>query len=83
LGASLAELPIEDYVFPINENSNLQPILTMLRYTLAFLLIAILAGWLGFWAISGVAAAIAKVLFLIFLVLFICTLIFRSSPPAV
>ncbi|HTB62454.1 MAG TPA: DUF1328 family protein [Opitutales bacterium] len=56
----------------------------MLRYTLAFLLIAIVAGLLGFWAIEGLAATIAKVLFLVFLVLFIISLVFkRPSPPAV
>jgi uncharacterized membrane protein YtjA (UPF0391 family) len=63
---------------------NLNPFNTMLRYTLAFLLIAIVAGLLGFWAIEGLAATIAKVLFLVFLVLFIISLVFkRPSPPAV
>lgn len=46
----------------------------MLYYSLIFLLVAILAGALGFWAIAGVAGMIAKVCFFIFLVLFIASL---------
>lgn len=42
----------------------------MLNWAIAFLLVAILAGLLGFWAISGLAAWIAKSLFIVFLVLF-------------
>jgi len=47
----------------------------MLYYSIVFLLIAILAGVLGFGVIAGTAALIAKVLFIIFLVLFIATLL--------
>ncbi|MBW8781213.1 MAG: DUF1328 domain-containing protein [Verrucomicrobia bacterium] len=47
----------------------------MLYYCIVFLVIAILAGALGFGAIAGTAALIAKVLFLIFLVLFIAMLL--------
>ena len=50
----------------------------MLGYTLMFLLIAIVAGILGFGVIAGTAALIARVCFLVFLVLFIASL-FRSS----
>ena len=46
----------------------------MLGYTLTFLLIAVLAGILGFGAIAGTAAIIAKLCFIIFLVLFIASL---------
>jgi uncharacterized membrane protein YtjA (UPF0391 family) len=53
----------------------------MLGYAITFLLIAIVAGILGFGVIAGTAAAIAKVLFLIFLVLFIVALFNRSSTP--
>ena len=42
----------------------------MLSYAITFLIIAIIAGVLGFGAIAGTAASIAKVLFIIFLVLF-------------
>lgn len=47
----------------------------MLSYAIAFLLIAILAGALGFGVLAGLAATIAKVCFVIFLVLFIVTLL--------
>jgi len=46
----------------------------MLSYAIAFLLIAIVAGLLGFGVIAGTAALIARVLFLIFLVLFVLSL---------
>jgi len=51
----------------------------MLRYALIFLVIAIIAGILGFWAIAGAAAVIAKVLFGIFVVLFLVGLIMHLS----
>ena len=47
----------------------------MLYYSVVFLIIALLAGVLGFGVIAGTAAMIAKVLFIIFLVLFIVTLL--------
>ena len=47
----------------------------MLGYAVIFLLVAILAGVLGFGVIAGTAATIAKVLFVIFLVLFVVSLI--------
>jgi uncharacterized membrane protein YtjA (UPF0391 family) len=47
----------------------------MLSYAVTFLIIALLAGVLGFGVIAGTAATIAKVLFVIFLVLFIASLI--------
>ena len=50
----------------------------MLSSALIFLLVAILAGVLGFGVIAGTAALIAKVLFIVFLVLFIASL-FRAK----
>jgi uncharacterized membrane protein YtjA (UPF0391 family) len=50
----------------------------MLNYAVIFLIIALLAGILGFGVIAGTAATIAKVCFVIFLVLFIASLL-RSS----
>lgn len=47
----------------------------MLRYALIFLIIAIVAGILGFGVIAGAAASIAKILFGVFLVLFLVGLI--------
>jgi uncharacterized membrane protein YtjA (UPF0391 family) len=47
----------------------------MLGYAVTFLLIALLAGVLGFGVVAGTAATIAKVCFVIFLVLFIASLL--------
>ena len=47
----------------------------MLGYAIIFLLIAVLAGALGFGALAGTAATIAKVCLIIFLVLFIASLL--------
>lgn len=47
----------------------------MLNNALLFLIIALIAGALGFWAVAGVAAMIAKILLVIFLVLFLVSLI--------
>ncbi|MEO6569383.1 MAG: DUF1328 domain-containing protein [Opitutaceae bacterium] len=47
----------------------------MLSYTAIFLIIALLAGVLGFGVIAGTAATIAKVLCLVFLVFFVVSLI--------
>jgi uncharacterized membrane protein YtjA (UPF0391 family) len=47
----------------------------MLYWAAVFLVIAIIAGLLGFGAIAFAAAGIAKVLFFVFLILFIISLI--------
>jgi uncharacterized membrane protein YtjA (UPF0391 family) len=47
----------------------------MLNYALIFLIIAILAGVLGFGVVAGTAAMIAKVCFVVFLVLFLFSLL--------
>jgi uncharacterized membrane protein YtjA (UPF0391 family) len=47
----------------------------MLGWTLMFLVIAIIAGVLGFGGIAVASAGIAKILFLVFLVLFAVSLI--------
>ena len=47
----------------------------MLYYSVVFLVVALFAGVLGFGVIAGTAAMIAKVLFLIFIVLFIVSLL--------
>jgi uncharacterized membrane protein YtjA (UPF0391 family) len=46
----------------------------MLGYTILFLIIALIAGTLGFGVIAGTAATIAKVLFILFLILFVASL---------
>jgi len=47
----------------------------MLRYALVFLLVALLAGLFGFTEVAGPSYFIAKVLFFVFLVLFVLSLI--------
>jgi len=54
----------------------------MLSYAVVFLLIALLAGVLGFGVIAGTAATIAKVLFVVFLVLFVVSL-FRGRKSSI
>ena len=51
----------------------------MLNYALIFLLVALLAGVLGFGVIAGTAPSIAKVLFIIFLVLFVVAMFRRAK----
>lgn len=53
----------------------------MLYWALMFLLIALVAGALGFGVVAGTAAWIAKVLFVVFLVLFIVSLIGGVRRP--
>ena len=47
----------------------------MLYWTLVFLIISIIAGLLGFGVIAFAAAGIAKILFFLFLVLFVLSLV--------
>jgi uncharacterized membrane protein YtjA (UPF0391 family) len=60
---------------------------TMLGWALTFLVIALIAGALGFGGIAATAAGIAKVLFFIFLVIFVILLIMallsNRGPPVV
>ena len=53
---------------------------TMLHYAIVFLIIAIIAGLLGFTSIAGGAYAIAKIVFFIFLVLFVISLVMGRRP---
>ena len=48
----------------------------MLHWALTFLIVALVAALLGFTDIAAAAAGIAKVLFYIFLVLFLASLLF-------
>jgi uncharacterized membrane protein YtjA (UPF0391 family) len=47
----------------------------MLYYTLVFLVVALIAGALGFGFVAFAAAGIAKICFFIFLVMFLVTLV--------
>lgn len=58
----------------------------MLYWTVVFFIVAIIAAALGFGGLADGAATIAKVLFFIFLVLFLVSLItglVRGRPPRV
>ncbi|HEX5377450.1 MAG TPA: DUF1328 domain-containing protein [Phenylobacterium sp.] len=47
----------------------------MLSWALTFLVVALIAGVLGFTSIAGAAIGVAKILFFIFLVLFVVSLV--------
>jgi uncharacterized membrane protein YtjA (UPF0391 family) len=49
---------------------------TMLSWAITFLVVALIAAVLGFGGIAGTAAGIAKILFAVFLVLFVISLLF-------
>lgn len=51
----------------------------MLGWAITFLVIALIAAVLGFGGIAGASAGIAKILFGVFLVLFIVSLIFGRT----
>ncbi len=51
----------------------------MLYWTLCFLLISIVAGIFGFGGLSLAAAGIAKILFFVFLVLFLASLVMNAA----
>ena len=56
----------------------------MLRLALLFLVIALIAGALGLFHVQFLAAEIAWILFVVFLVLFVLSLLFggwRRAPP--
>lgn len=50
----------------------------MLGWSLTFLLIALIAGAMGFGGIAGASVGIAQLLFVLFLALFVVTLIASS-----
>ena len=53
----------------------------MLSWAVTFLIIALIAAVLGFGGIAGTAIGIAKILFFVFLVLFVVSLIFHRRTP--
>jgi uncharacterized membrane protein YtjA (UPF0391 family) len=61
-------------VLGTNKSIHVREELAMLYWTLVFLVIALIAGALGFGVIGGMAYTAAKILFFIFLVLFIVSL---------
>ena len=53
----------------------------MLGYAITFLIVALIAAALGFGGIAGVSVQIAQILFFVFIVLFVLTLIFGRRGP--
>jgi uncharacterized membrane protein YtjA (UPF0391 family) len=57
----------------------------MLSWSLLFLIVALIAGFLGFGVLAGAAAGIAKLLFFLFIVLLVVAAIataVRRRPPS-
>jgi uncharacterized membrane protein YtjA (UPF0391 family) len=54
----------------------------MLNWALTFLIVALIAGLLGFGALEGLAMWFAQVLFVVFLILFLISLLAGRRPPA-
>jgi uncharacterized membrane protein YtjA (UPF0391 family) len=54
----------------------------MLYYAVVFLVIALIAGALGFFGVAGAAVGIAKILFFVFLVLFVVSLLIGRGRRA-
>jgi len=50
----------------------------MLGWSLAFFILALIAGFLGFTGVAGAAAGIAQILFFVFLVLLILSFVIRA-----
>ena len=55
--------------------SQRKEVFEMLYYALVFFIVAIIAGILGFGVIAGTAAWVAKILFFVFLIFFVISLI--------
>lgn len=53
----------------------------MLYYSLLFLIIALIAGVFGFTTVAGTAYVAAKILFFVFLILFVVSLLVGRGTP--
>ncbi len=52
----------------------------MLRWALIFCIVALVASAFGFWALEGAAMQIARILFFVFLVLLVISLVTGRRP---
>lgn len=52
----------------------------MLRWSITFFVVAIIAALLGFGGIAGAAVGIAKIFFFVFMALFVISLIMGKTP---
>lgn len=55
----------------------------MLGWALLFLIVALVAGLFGFGLVAGMAYGAAKILFFVFLVLFVVSLVMGRGAPTV
>ncbi len=55
----------------------------MLYWAVVFLIVALVAALFGFGGIAGMAVGFAKILFVVFLVLFLISLVFGMRRPVV
>jgi uncharacterized membrane protein YtjA (UPF0391 family) len=51
----------------------------MLGWAILFAVLAFIAGGMGFFALAGLAASIAKILFFVFLVLLVISFVIRTA----
>jgi uncharacterized membrane protein YtjA (UPF0391 family) len=63
--------------------ANLKPTYSMLSYAITFLVIALIAAVLGFGVLAGTAMTIAKILFFVFIVLFVISFLMGRGTPRV
>ena len=68
-GIAFAPLHLHDAIAGIAVQAGRRT--SMLNWSLTFLVVALIAAVLGLWGIAGTATWIAKVLFLVFIVLFL------------
>jgi uncharacterized membrane protein YtjA (UPF0391 family) len=54
----------------------------MLRWALLFLVVALVAALFGFTTVAGTAYAAAKIVFFVFLVLFVISLLLGNRTPS-
>lgn len=67
----------------MSSNLKLKGTNIMLSWAVTFLIIALIAAVLGFGGIAGTAVGIAKILFFVFLVLFVVALLLGKRTPPV
>jgi uncharacterized membrane protein YtjA (UPF0391 family) len=63
--------------------SSLLPEVTMLRYALLFLVVALIAGVFGFTDVAGTSYLVAKIFFFVFLILFVVSLVLGRGTRAI
>jgi len=65
-----------------SETPNRKKPIIMLSWAITFLIIALIAAVLGFGGIAGTAVGFAKILFFVFIVLFVVSLVFGRRTPS-